>query len=241
MIKFFLAFLFCTSLAFSQTDSLSVVYDNTKTETKEISEKSLEKYKDNPNFNYTEKPESTSIIAKFFRWLKNIVLKIFEYIFGVEKATGILSFILKTVPYLLLGFLVFLLVRLFLKYNQKHIHTPQKLANITISDEEHIIKNEDIEALISNALKEQNYRLAIRYYYLLSLKYLTEKKLIDWQQQKTNTDYISELESEGLKHDFEQATHVYDYVWYGEFQVENTKFESLKTIFETLNNSIKAI
>ncbi|WP_240640262.1 DUF4129 domain-containing protein [Mangrovimonas spongiae] len=241
MIKFLLVFLFCTTLAFGQTDSLNIVYDNTKVEVRDITEKNLEQYKDNPDFNYTEKSESTSVIAKFFRWLKNIVYKIFEYLFGVEKATGILSFILKALPYALLGLLVFLLVKLFLRYNQKHAHTPQKLGNITISDEEHIIKNEDIEALITNALKEQNFRLAIRYYYLLSLKYLTEKKLIDWQQQKTNTDYISELESEDLKHNFEQATHVYDYVWYGEFQVENTKFESLKTIFETLNNSIKAI
>ena len=102
-----------------------------------------------------------------------------------------------------------------------------------------IIKNEDIDALIAEAVNQKNYRLAIRYYYLLALKKLTETNHIEWKPQKTNEDYINELQASGYKPDFVNITKIYDYVWYGEFNVDAIKFESLKLPFQSLNKIIK--
>ncbi|GGH40173.1 hypothetical protein IA57_01910 [Mangrovimonas yunxiaonensis] len=229
-------------LAFGQADSLTVVYDHTKNQLWEISQDDLNTYKENPAFNYEESTAGPNIFNKIINWAKNILLKILEFIFGVEKATGILQLILKALPYLLLGILLYTLIKLFINYSQKQpVGALKKTGSVTLSNEEHIIKNEDIEALISKAIHQNNYRLAIRYYYLLTLKYLTEKELIHWQQQKTNTDYLAELEPTSLKPGFAEATHIYDYVWYGEFNVEEAKFNTLKTIFEQLNNTIKSL
>ena len=38
-------------------------------------------------------------------------------------------------------------------------------------------------------------------------------ELIDWQQQKTNDDYMAELSDSSFKNDFGKATLLYDYVW----------------------------
>ena len=114
----------------------------------------------------------------------------------------------------------------------------RKQGSILFTEEEQIIKNEDIPALINEAIQQNNYRLAIRYYYLLSLKYLTETDNISWQPQKTNEDYINEINKELLKADFKNITRIYDYVWYGEFNIDVAKFETLKLPFEHLNTTI---
>ncbi|WAC03227.1 DUF4129 domain-containing protein [Lacinutrix neustonica] len=157
----------------------------------------------------------------------------------MESAGGVLWFILRILPYILLAGLVFLLIRFFLKVNAKHfISGKTKKGTMAFTDEEQIIKNEDITILISEAVKQNNYRLAIRYYYLWSLKTLTEAHIIDWQPQKTNEDYKKEIVSNTMLSQFEKITRIYDYIWYGEFEIDAPKFEHLKLEFITLNNQI---
>jgi len=115
------------------------------------------------------------------------------------------------------------------------IQGKQNKPEFEFTDEEHIIKNEDINALITRAIEQNNYRLAIRYYYLLALKELSDHNVIKWEQDKTNADYINEIENKTLQTNFKQATKIYDYVWYGEFTVDAIKFESLKKPFNQLS------
>ncbi|QRM90927.1 DUF4129 domain-containing protein [Lacinutrix sp. WUR7] len=229
-----------SSWAFCQQDTLNVQYDDSKLTEQQIHKEDLNKYKNDKNFNYTETVPTENFLNKIIRWFKNIITKIFEWIFGVGNATGILKFIFEVVPYLLLAFLIFLLLKFFLKINSKNIITgKQNQATVAFTEEEQIIKNEDILALIHEAVQQQNYRLAIRYYYLLSLKKLTEGNIISWEQQKTNEDYLSEIKTKSLQSGFADITKIYDYVWYGEFEVDALRFEKLKSPFETLHKNIK--
>ncbi len=235
-----LTFIFFGQQTYAQQDSLSIKTDDSKIEVQKITDDDLKSYKEDSDFNYIEEIEEESFIQKFQRWLQNILTKIWEAIFGVGTATGFLYFVFNILPYILLAFLVFLLVKFFLKVNSRNIvYGEQKNASFQFTEEEHIIKNEDINALISDAIKNQNYRLAIRYYYLQTLKFLTEKNIISWEPEKTNEDYIKEIDIDSLNTDFKSVTKIYDYVWYGEFSIDELKFEKLKTTFETVNNSIK--
>ena len=136
-------------------------------------------------------------------------------------------------------FLVFLLVKFFLKVNSQNIILGQQNSStIKFTEDEQIIKSKDIQALINEAIKQKNFRLAIRYSYLKSLKALTESDIISWEHQKTNEDYIKEIQKESIKHNFKDITKIYDYVWYGEFNIDELKFESLKIAFNNLNNSL---
>jgi len=238
-LKVFFILVLLSTLSFAQQDSLTVKFDDTPLHVQQITEDDLETYKNDNAFNYIETVANDSIFQNIKRWLKNILQSIFEAIFGVGNVDGILYFIFKIVPYIILAILVFFLVKFFLKVNSRSIISgKQKLATVKFTEDEHIIKNEDINALISDAVAQQNFRLAIRYYYLLSLKSLTDKELIVWQQQKTNTDYISEIETATLKTDFKAITKIYDYVWYGEFEIDEIKFESLKAAFHKLDKTI---
>lgn len=244
LFKFFFCLLLCFQFTTAQSKELIVNYDDTILDVKDISENDLETYKDNEAFNYIEtEPEDNFIIRAYHKitnWLGNIIREIVEAIFGVGEAQGLLYFLFNILPYLIFGVLIFFLIRFFLKVNSRTLITGQReTASFQFTEDEQIIKNEDINALIDNAISQKSYRLAIRYYYLLSLKHLTEKQIITWQQEKTNEDYITEIESETIKNSFKNITRIYDYVWYGEFNVDQLRFESLKIPFESLNNNIK--
>ncbi len=223
----------------AQQNQQSVKFDDTSVEKQSITEDHLKTYKADKEFNYTEAVAEENFIDKAYRWFQNILRKFWEAIFGVGTATGFLYFVFRILPYLLLAFLIFLLVRFFLKVNSNNlIVKSRKQGSILFTEEEQIIKNEDIPSLIQEAVNQNNYRLAIRYYYLLSLKHLTESDSISWKPQKTNEDYINEISIDHLKTEFKNITRIYDYVWYGEFNIDAIKFETLRLPFEHLNNTI---
>lgn len=240
-VSFFLLFA-SVQLLIAQQDSLSVEVDDSKIDVKRIDAEDLETYKNDDAFNYAEDVYEEGVFEKFKRWIRNIVKNFFEAIFGVGQVSGILYFIFNILPYLLLVLLVVLLIKFFLKVNSNAIIYGEKAStSFQFSEEEHIIKNEDIIALISKAIEQKNYRLAIRYYYLQTLKFLTEGEMITWQPEKTNEDYIKEINHETLKYDFKELTRIYDYVWYGEFNIDNLKFNTLQTTFKTINSTIKTL
>jgi len=237
--KLFLFFVFLGLFCLAQNAGRHPQLDDTVLEKQVISEDDLRSYKTDDDFNYEVVEAEESFLDKAYRWIQNVLKKFWESIFGVGTATGFLYFIFRILPYILLAFLVFLLIRFFLKVNSNRIMTRTKAeGSVHFSEEEQIMKNEDIPSLIKDAISQKNYRLAIRYYYLLSLKHLTENERITWQPQKTNEDYIKELSKDQLKLNFTDITRIYDYVWYGEFNIDALKFEALKTPFETLNKSI---
>lgn len=236
----FIILIFASSICFAQDTEDGVIYDDSDVKEQSITEESLDKYKSDDDFNYIEvENDNESAWEKFKAWLRNILTKFWEAIFGVGSASGFLYFVFRILPYILLGVLVYLLVRFFLKVNSNAVITASKeKGSISYSEEEEIIKSQDIPALIKDAIRNKNYRLAIRYYYLLALKQLTDREIITWQAQKTNEDYIKELNALPIRSDFEHITRIYDYVWYGEFDVDNYKFEALKIPFEQLSKSI---
>ncbi|MDO1500124.1 DUF4129 domain-containing protein [Winogradskyella maritima] len=236
-----LCFVCLVQFSFGQDTLQSQYYDTETFVAPEISEDDLKNYKADDDFNYVEVEPEDNLWTKFKRWLRNILTRFWEAIFGVGTAEGFLYFMLKVVPWILLALLLFLLIKFFLRVNSNNAMTlSRNKGSISLSEEEEIIKNEDIPALIKEAINQNNFRLAIRYYYLLSLKKLSENETIEWQPQKTNSDYLNEIETPLLKTHFKNITRIYDYVWYGEFEVNALKFETLKLPFLTLQNDIKS-
>lgn len=101
------------------------------------------------------------------------------------------------------------------------------------------IENADINKLIQNAEKNNNFRLAIRYYYLLVLKHLSLKNLIDFEDDKTNAEYLNELNDKPFSKNFAYTSYLYNYIWYGEFPLNTTEYHKAKQHFTTLLNLVK--
>jgi len=63
------------------------------------------------------------------------------------------------------------------------------------------------------------------------LKSLSDRTIIDWDIEKTNTDYLSEIKSAEFKKEFEFLSYIYDYCWYGEFELNEEDFAKAENHF----------
>ncbi|MBD0833120.1 hypothetical protein [Aestuariibaculum sediminum] len=101
------------------------------------------------------------------------------------------------------------------------------------------IENTDINALIKQAEDLEDYRLAIRYFYLLVLKNLSIKNHIKFEDDKTNSEYLNEISSKPLSDHFAYTSYLYNYIWYGKFSVNLEQYQKAKSNFTTLLNLVK--
>jgi len=150
MHKFLLVFCFCLfyapPLVQGQVNESEVHYDDAPIVEKRITEEDLQSYSDDANFNYEVVKSERTAWDDFKDWLNNQLTRLFEWLFGGEKAVGYLATFLKIIPYILLGILVFILIKFFLNVNASSLRQAKKdEAFVSLSEEEHIIKNEDIQ------------------------------------------------------------------------------------------------
>ncbi len=102
------------------------------------------------------------------------------------------------------------------------------------------IADADIHALIKTAEAHNDYRLAVRYYYLLVLKTLSLKKHIKFEDDKTNADYLNELHGHPLGQAFSYTSYLYNYIWYGKFAVDQHQYTKAKQNFTSLLKQVNS-
>lgn len=114
-----------------------------------------------------------------------------------------------------------------------------KKASPLSSDEnmmEQDIKLADFDTLISNSVKAGEYRKAVRMLYLEALKVLTLNQWIVWKPNKTNQDYLNELQLSPFKRAFADLTLQFEYIWYGDFQVNEAIYVDIRNQFLAFSN-----
>ena len=104
--------------------------------------------------------------------------------------------------------------------------------------EEVVTSESDFDRLIRVALTTGNYRLAVRYQYLRSLHQLAVRNYVSLAADKTNYQYVQEISNHQVRNDFASLTLNYEYVWYGEFQIEQTIYQKLETAFKSFNQKV---
>lgn len=150
---------------------------------------------------------------------------------GIFSGTG-LGIIFWLLAMALFGYIVF---KLFLSNASFFSRSRKNIsANINVETEENI---NDPDAMVRNAIRNGNYRLAIRYLYLQTLIRLSEKKFIRVNSNKTNYEYVKEVRNQKFANDFASLTLKYEYVWYGEYPVDEKLFEQIHGSFSQFNKS----
>jgi Domain of unknown function (DUF4129) len=86
---------------------------------------------------------------------------------------------------------------------------------ITLENVEQYLHESDLDRFLREALTKQDYNQAVRLYYLKIIKNLSEQGAIDWAKEKTNRDYLREMQHHTLAQPFRAATQTYEYIWYG--------------------------
>ena len=67
---------------------------------------------------------------------------------------------------------------------------------------------------------------------------LADKNLIIWQPNKTDTDYLREIDKPGLKQSFKNITDIFEYAWYGNLSVAKDDFAEIQKEFMQFQNQL---
>lgn len=136
------------------------------------------------------------------------------------------------------GFTVFLVIYL----GSSNIGLFRKKIRSTGHTEEDQI-SEDIFAInyqkeIDKAVAGGNYRLAVRLHFLQLLRKMSDSNIIRYKQDKTNFDYLMELQPTRYYAPFFRVTRNYEYSWYGQFPVSHDAYRIIKNDFEQLDHQL---
>ncbi len=115
--------------------------------------------------------------------------------------------------------------------------------NVTIANQDPEEMPEDIFAInyqkeIDKAAAAGNYRLAVRLMFLQLLKNMSERNIINYKQDKTNFDYLSEVHSTSWYQQFFKVTRNYEYSWYGKFDISEDAYQLIRKDFDQFKNQL---
>ena len=137
---------------------------------------------------------------------------------------------------ILAGILIYLIAKQFGQRDQKiKKATPE---HFEFDDIEEDLPKSDLEIFLEKALTKKDYRTAIRVYYLMIIQGMHEARLIEWEREKTNYQYLNELRTDKRFKAFSELTLAYEVVWYGNSGVDAPLFEKLQPRFQRFINGI---
>ncbi|WP_037314852.1 DUF4129 domain-containing protein [Salegentibacter sp. Hel_I_6] len=247
MIKVFLLFCFIffgnlIPQEQAMSDSTEVVQNSAKEnlEKANFDPEKIEAYKTDKAFDYLDKIEEDSWWTRLKKWINLKWNAFLQWLFGDYQTNAFWSAVLATLPYVLLILVLGLITWLFIRLNPGNAVMAEPLTGkVNFQKEEDLVKSADISSLIQKAIQQENYRLAVRYLYLKSLRLLDQKEHISYRFQKTNEDYINEIRETELKSQFTKITRLYDFIWYGDFDLSKSRFEKVNQEFSQMENSLK--
>lgn len=217
-----------------------VEYDTTSTlQPVTFNAEKIEAYKKQNDFAYLQEVENDSWWTRFKKWLDLKFNQLVSWLFGEYEPNSFIAFFLSTLPYLIIVAILSFILWLFLKLNPgtSILDEPEK-PEVSFHEEEELVRSGDISDLIEKAISNGDYRLAVRYYYLQLLKILNEKELINYEYQKTDSEYLAEVKEE-YKSPLKKVMRLYDFIWYGNFPVNAEDFSRVQSSFLQFKSSLK--
>ncbi|MEW6470392.1 MAG: DUF4129 domain-containing protein [Bacteroidota bacterium] len=154
--------------------------------------------------------------------------------FGIESSAG--RVILFIVIILLLAFVLYKLITGNAFIRNTRI---ERVKTFRIEDVEEAIRESDLERFLREALESREYRLAIRIYYLMVIKELSEREWIRWRKEKTNHEYLSEMMDRKEFGSFRDVTRLFEYAWYGEMDVQEKQYAYISPQFKNFLDQLK--
>ncbi len=238
-VKYFLVIIFLSTLilntvkAEESSDSLmnNAVFDTSKVVVRTPAESTLSKFRNDKTFIYDRAKTPLTLWDKITLWISNRIKELFTS----EGFPVIVRYFL----YLIVAVAVILVIFVLLKSNVRGIfYGKQGESKTKFKIVEEDINQVDFEKRINDAVNNRDYKLAVRLYYLKILKLLSDNKIIDWQINKTNSAYVREVRKLDLHNNFEKLTLIFEWIWYGEFPIDEASFVKVKDIFTEFNINI---
>ncbi len=149
------------------------------------------------------------------------------------KSSPVLSNILMVIVIVGLAALIF-----YFFFNAPVVKNNKKISRDLGSVIPTEIPKTELELMLEGALKKENYREAIRVYFIFIIRGLIVKDWIDWEKEKTNFSYLMEMRDKPLSTEFESTVSVYEIVWYGKREITKEEYKLLEPRFKSLTKKL---
>lgn len=208
------------------------VYDSSSFEPRRMPAEDLNGYRDESEFDYARNlPPATSFLERIIQGLG----KLLSPVLGNETGRFIFQ-------YGIFGAALVLVIVLLMRTEFRGVFKRtlgKKKGEIAFEELEEDIGALDFDALIAEAIAAGNLRRAVRLHYLHLLREMTERGLIEWRREKTNSDYLYELNRSDLHSGFAELTRVFDYVWYGDARLDMERYRRISTGFGSFIRTVR--
>jgi|GEM_PF-5423536 len=197
----------------------------------------LNEYANNSDYQYdlNQPSDRLSWWQRFKMWLYDKLAQMFESVPGGQNTRNRILLIIA-------GALLVYAILKFIGADPRSLFSRKAKANqVSLEEAEADIHTISFDDMIADAISKQQYKRAVRLFYLKSLKLLSDREWIDWQPYKTNYEYVRELKQNELSADFRQATYVFEYIWYGDFQLDQAAFAEIEKRFRDFEQELKMI
>jgi hypothetical protein len=155
---------------------------------------------------------------------------------GGQPSEGFLTF-WKIVAFVLIGALIaFLIYYFFMRYGGSETGATVDVNFDDVPPSE--IPKTELERRLEEALLREDYREAIRIYFIFIIKDLSNKDWISWERKKTNMSYLMEMRNKPQFSLFNETVSIYDIVWYGNYTITETNYKEVEPKFKQLLSAI---
>ncbi len=136
---------------------------------------------------------------------------------------------------LAVAFVLFIIYRLFFTQG---VFTRSKRVNNVVVEDEYPASGQDVDykRIINDALAKGDYRMAVRGNFLQILQLLAKGGYIVPGTDKTNYQYVRELAMPQWRNDFSALVMYYEYVWYGEIEIDEAIYGNIEARFIQFKN-----
>lgn len=215
-----------TAAAFAQDTLNALPHDSSEVNVRTADPQTLQEVTNEEVFKYKETAQNPETLwTRIQRWILQSVLAILNNKWA--------SFFIKLAFFGTFAIVLVALLNQLLGGNIKSAFSKKRSnQGIRLDSTEIHLRKENLDKMLKEALSKNMYSSAVRILYLMALQELNELELINLKPEKTNHDYLRELdqhESSGL---FSHLTLYYEYVEYGDFKIEKSGYDRVKEMYE---------
>lgn len=196
-------------------------------------EAAIDKYLADPDLDYDRTLHHDDLWwSRFMRWLGRKL----NDIFGSKAGNAVFD----NLHWIMLGIAVIVV----LWFLRRHLFAGvfglgPKQARLVTEIEENI-EELDLDALLREAEKSRDWRMALRYQWLKVLRKLVDDGRIKWQPRFTDADYLSQLKEPALRATFSELSFLFKWVWYGDAPMDAERYQRMRPAFEAAHRPSSA-
>ena len=131
----------------------------------------------------------------------------------------------------------FILIR-FLRGEAESAWQSNKENSLLFNEEGSQITRTDLAVLLQEEISSGNYNKAVRILFLQTIQQLANHGLISLHPEKTNSDFLHEINDARIRDKFRELTRIYEFLWYGNQAIDQSWFNRIASQFRLFNDQI---